>query len=69
VFILISRDVVRYRPLMIAAVFEKLAFGVPSLILYAGDRIPISVAVMGSVDLVLGALFIAAFRATRAGEG
>src|SRR5687768_8794387 len=39
VFLLISRDVERYRPLMLVAVLEKLAFGMPVLILYARGRV------------------------------
>jgi hypothetical protein len=65
VFILISRDVRRYRPLMLPAILEKLAFGVPVWVLYAAGRAAGSVAAVGSVDLVLGALFLAAFVRTR----
>lgn len=61
VFLLISRDVRRYRPLMLPAILEKLAFGVPAWVLYASGRAAGSVAAAGSVDLVLGALFLAAF--------
>jgi len=61
VFILISRDVDRFRPLMLLAVLEKLAFGVPVLILYARDRVNTIVLAFGLVDLVLGVLFLAAF--------
>src|SRR3712207_4414010 len=39
VFLLIARDVRRYRALMPLAVLEKLAFGVPALALYAGGRL------------------------------
>jgi hypothetical protein len=35
VFLLIGRDPARYRPLMPIAVLEKLAFGVPAVVLYA----------------------------------
>lgn len=61
VFILISRDVDRFRPLMLLAVLEKLAFGVPVLVLYARDRVNAIVLGFGLVDLVLGVLFLAAF--------
>src|SRR6186713_1645507 len=40
VFLLIGRDPERYRPLMIPAVLEKLAFGVPAIILYTQGRLP-----------------------------
>ena len=64
VFLLIGRDPERYRPLMIPAVLEKLAFGVPAIILYAQGNLPGSVLFFGLLDLTLGALFVAASRAT-----
>ena len=63
-FLLIGRDPERYRPLMIPAVLEKLAFGVPAIILYAQGNLPGSVLFFGLLDLTLGALFVAASRAT-----
>lgn len=65
VFVLIARDVVRYRLLMVPAVLEKLSFGIPALVLYAGGRTAASVAAAGTIDLVLGALFVLAFLGTR----
>ena len=65
VFLLIARDVERYRPLMLIAVLEKLAFGVPVLILYARGRVNAIVLSFGLIDLVLGVLFVAAFFASR----
>ena len=64
VFLLIGRDPERYRALMIPAVLEKLAFGVPAIILYTQGRLPSSVLFFGLLDLTLGALFIASWRAT-----
>ena len=64
VFLLVGRDPVRYRPLMLPAVVEKLAFGVPVLILYSAGRLPGSVLLFGVLDLVLGALFVASWRVT-----
>ena len=64
VFLLIGRDPQRYRPLMIVAVLEKLAFGVPVIILYMQGQIPGSVLFFGLLDLTLGTLFVAAWRST-----
>jgi hypothetical protein len=64
VFLLISRNPERYRPLMIVAVLEKLAFGVPVIILYMQGQLPGSLLFFGLLDLTLGALFVAAWRAT-----
>jgi len=61
VFLLIARDVRRYRPLMLAGVLEKLSFGIAVAILYAADRVSAGVLGAGAVDLALGALFVLAY--------
>lgn len=64
VFLLIPRDVVRYRPLMLIGLLEKLAFGLPAIVLFAQARLSGVVLFFGLVDLGLSALFVAAYRAT-----
>ena len=64
VFLIIGRDPVRFRLLMIPAVLEKLAFGVPAWVLYTQGRVAPAIVLFGSVDLLLATFFIAAFRAT-----
>ena len=66
VFLIVARDVVRYRPLMLASVLEKLSFGAAVAILYSVGRVSVGVLVAGTLDLILGALFVAAFIATPA---
>lgn len=63
-FLIIATDVARYRSLMLAGVLEKLSFGVPVAILYLVDRVSTGVLLAGMLDLILGALFVAAFMAT-----
>jgi purine-cytosine permease-like protein len=65
VFLVIASDARRYRPLMVPAILEKLAFFVPTLWLYANGRVAPVVLAVSSVDVILGALFLAAFLATR----
>ena len=65
VFLIVASDVVRYRPLMLASVLEKLSFGAAVAVLYSTDRVSIGVLLAGTLDLILGALFVAAFTATR----
>ena len=60
VFWLIGGDPARYRPIMLAGVAEKLAFGVPALVLAVGS----TTAIFGGVDLVLGAGFLLAWVTT-----
>ncbi len=64
VFWITGGDPVRYRPLMLAGVAEKLAFGVPASLLFARGDVPAAVAVFGGIDLALGAGFLLAWRAT-----
>ena len=65
VFLVIARDPVRYRPLMLVAVLEKLAFGVPAILLYLQGRLPGVVLAAGLIDLILGTLFALSYRATK----
>ena len=68
-FLLIARDVERYRLMMLPAIIEKVTFGVAALLLYANGRSPGSIAGGGAVDLVFAVLFALSFRATRSGVG
>ncbi len=63
-FLLIAHDPQRYRPLMPITVLEKLAFGVPSIVLFLQGRIPASVLGAGLLDLLLGTLFVMAYLRT-----
>jgi hypothetical protein len=65
IFLVVASDVMRYRPLILAGVLEKVSFGVAVAILYSVGRVSIGVLLAGTFDLVLGALFVAAFIATR----
>ena len=64
--LLIAREPLRLRVAMIPAVLEKLAFGVPAIVLYAQHRLSSSTLAFGLVDLLLGALFVVAYVGTRA---
>lgn len=64
VFLLVARDPLRYRLMMVPSLLEKLAFGVAAVVLYLEGRLAVPVLGAGVVDLVLGVLFAVAFRAT-----
>ena len=66
VFLMIARDPVRYRPVMIAAVLEKLSFGMAVVILFALSRVAPLLLAPAGIDLLLGALFVAAYLKTPA---
>lgn len=66
VFLLIANNPVRYRPLMLlAALLEKFPFMIAVYALYALGRVPSLMVVFGTIDLILGLLFIAAFLKTK----
>ncbi len=61
VFFLISRDPVRYRPLMLLALVEKASFGFAAIALFLSGRLSAQMLGAGLIDLVLGALFVVAY--------
>jgi len=65
VFLILSRDPVRYRPLMIPAILEKACFAIPAVILLSQHRIPGLTFGFAMVDVVLGVLFLIAYVKTK----
>lgn len=65
-FLVISRDPLRFRPLMLVGVLEKLSYGVPAAILFFQGRSPALVLITGSIDLAMGVLFLIAYQRTAA---
>jgi hypothetical protein len=65
-FLLIARDPVRMRSIMIPAILEKLAWGIPVAILYLHHRLAGTVFAFGMIDVLLGVLFAIAYARTPA---
>ena len=65
VYALVAWDPLRYRPLMLLGALCKLSFATATFILVALGRAPWGPAMIVSVDVILAALFIVAFRKTR----
>ena len=65
-FLVIARDPVRFRLMMIPSVIEKFGYGASLLVLYFQQRIHPSDLVFAGVDTVLGVLFLLAFFRTSA---
>lgn len=63
-FLLISRDPVRHRPLMLAGVVEKAVFAVAVPVLYAQGRVPSIVLGFAGIDALLGVLFLVSYART-----
>jgi len=60
-FLIIARDPVRYRPLMIPGILEKLIFGIATVALYLSGDTNQAFFLGAIVDLILGAFFLLAW--------
>jgi hypothetical protein len=65
VFCLIAADPLRYRPIMLVTIFEKIVFTVPVLAELSLGRLPAKSIWPAPVDLFLGLLFVVAYVRTR----
>jgi hypothetical protein len=66
VFLILSKDPVRYRLMMIPSVLEKFTFGIAVVFLHWQHRTPPFLLGFAMVDLMFGVLFIAAYLKTAA---
>jgi hypothetical protein len=64
-FFMIARDPLRFRPIMIPSILEKVGYGGAVVVLYAQGRMHAQDLAFGLVDLLLATLFAAAFVLTR----
>ena len=64
VYLLISRDPARYRPMMPLAILAKASFGIAVFVLLALGRVPALPALGVTIDLIFAALFAYAYVAT-----
>jgi hypothetical protein len=64
-FLIIARDPVRLRPLIVAAVLEKFGYGGTFIVLYLQSRLTRGDLALGCIDLLFGVLFVAAFFKTQ----
>lgn len=65
-FMVIARDPLRFRLMMIPAFLEKFSYGGCLLVLYLQQRLHPTDLVLAAVDSFLGVLFLVAFFRTRA---
>jgi hypothetical protein len=64
-FIVIATDTVRYRPLMIPCILEKVSWGAAVIVLVLQGRMHKSDLVFAGTDLFLALLFVIAYFKTR----
>ena len=67
-FLVIARDPLRFRPLMIPAVLEKWIYGLVVAVLFAQARVDAYILGAAVLDASIGALFVAAYLRTGRGE-
>lgn len=66
-FLVIARDPVRYRAMMIPAILEKASFALVTTILFLQGRLAAQMLGAGMLDLTLGVLFTIAYARTSPG--
>lgn len=64
-FLIIARDPVKYRQMMIPAMIEKFSFSIAVFALFAHGRVASMIVGLAGVDLIFGLLFAAAFLKTK----
>jgi len=63
-FLVVARDPARYRSMMPVAALEKLAFGLPILVLYVLHRSALALVGAAVIDLIFGVLFLVCYGKT-----
>jgi hypothetical protein len=64
-FLVIARDPIRLRPMMIPSVIEKFGYGATLIVLYIQSRLRLPDLALGGIDALFGILFLLAFFKTR----
>ena len=64
-FLILSRDPVRYRAMILPSILEKVTWGIALIVLLLQGRVPFSAFAIGSVDWIFAFLFVAAYFKTK----
>lgn len=64
-FLVLSTDPVRYRPMILPSILEKISWGVALIVLFYQRRLALSTFAIGSVDWIFFFLFAAAYCTTK----
>lgn len=60
IFVLVAKDPIRYRPIVLIAICEKLIYSVPVVILFSLGEVSAKILGSALVDPIFGMLFVAA---------
>jgi hypothetical protein len=69
IFLIIAKDPVRYRAMMVPAILEKATFGIAAVVLFLQGSIPTVILGFAIIDLLLGLLLVVAYANTSKHEG
>ena len=64
VFLVISRDPVRYRPLMLVSLVEKFPFVIAVVLLYMQSRVGLQMVAAAAIDGLWGVMFLVSYLKT-----
>lgn len=67
-FLVLSRDPVRYRAMILPSILEKVTYGMALIVLFSQRRLALSALAIGSVDWIFAFLFLAAYFTTKSGR-
>jgi len=65
VFLIIARDPVKYRLMMLPSIIEKVSFAIPAALLFWSGLMPTSLFTGGMIDALLGVLFVISYLKVR----
>ena len=60
-FLVMSRDPIRFRPAIIPAIIEKAGFVIAAVVLFLQHRLATVMLVPAGLDMILGVLFVVAY--------
>ena len=66
-FLVLSSDPLRYRPMIVPSILEKIGYGLALIVLYSQHRVALSTLAIGSGDWIFAFLFLTAYFKTKSG--
>ena len=67
-FLIIARDPMRYRAIMIPSILEKIGYGIAVVTLFSQGRVSAPLLGSGIIDLIFAGLFLLAYFKTASGQ-
>lgn len=61
-FFILSTDPIKYKLIILPAIFEKVSFGIPCILLYLQGKLSNTMLLAAIIDLILMSIFIVTFK-------